>query len=324
MKWKASIIIPAYNAEKSIVRCMESVLQQTYHNFEVIVVDDGSTDNTGHLLDKIAAADDRVKVFHIQNGGVSVARNFALKQLSGHVVTFVDSDDIILPEYLEKMIDSLYKNDVDLAICRYEELNYENVLMEWPLPQAQCQLIHVETEYDFMAEYAHYMVWAAIFKADLLRDIAFDNDIFVAEDSLFFVKALKKCHQIAALNQPLYGYVIYPVSACHGEYDEKKFTEIVAWKRIVTLFSDKSSPTYNSVRTAFALRCFLAIRRSCVSKTRQKSSEKIILYEARKNWRFFMNSNFNSKIKVNYTVWCILPRYYYHCIKAKNPKKEIN
>ena len=317
MSLKASFIVPAYNAEASVARCINSIQNQSYNNFEIIVVDDGSLDRTGEILDEIALKDGRVKVYHEENRGVSAARNFALKKVTGDVVLFVDADDLLLKEYLEKMINILQQEDVDLAICNYMELNCNNVVETWNPLSSNSYVVNVEKQYDFMANYAHYMVWAAIYKVGILKDLAFDIDLYVAEDSLFFSRVLKRCQRIAVTDSKWYGYVIYPTSACHGEFNEKKYTEIIAWKRIVELFTDKSSVTYVSSREALALRCFLAIRKACMVNPRMFTMEEDMLKEARKNWKYFMKSGFGLKIKLNYTVWCVFPTFFCNHIKKK-------
>ena len=315
---KASFIIPVYNAENSIVRCINSILNQTYSNFEVIAVDDGSSDKTGDILDQIALRDTRIKVYHVENKGVSAARNFALKKVTGDVVLFIDADDLILKEYLEKMIEILQKKNTNVAICNYKEIDCNNIVETWESEYSESYVIDVEKEYDFMEDYAHYMVWAAIFKKEILKGLTFDTDLYVAEDSLFFAKVLKRCKKIAVVDNEWYGYVIYPVSACHGEFDEKKYTEIIAWKRIVNLFLEKNSVAYISSRTALALRCYLIIRKACIVQPRRLKMENSILVEARKNWEYFMKSRFSYKIKLNYTLWCIFPRLFCSHIERKS------
>ena len=113
-----SVIIPVYNVEKYLKRCMDSVLKQTYSNIEIIIVDDGSTDTSGSLCDEYWKKDSRITVFHKENGGLSSARNFGLERVSGNYVCFIDSDDFIHENYISFMYDKIIKNDADICYCK--------------------------------------------------------------------------------------------------------------------------------------------------------------------------------------------------------------
>ena len=116
-----SVIIPCYNVEKYIDRCMESVLNQTYRELEIILVDDGSTDRTGNICDRYSQIDARVKVIHKENRGLSSARNAGLDICQGDYIFFVDSDDWISHNMYEKMLSSLKSVNADIAVCGWVE-----------------------------------------------------------------------------------------------------------------------------------------------------------------------------------------------------------
>ncbi len=121
-----SIIIPAYNVEKYIKRCLDSVLNQTYYNFEVIIIDDGSIDNTHIICEEYANKDKRIKVFHQENAGLSSARNKGLDLFSGEYISFVDSDDYIHPMFLEALFDTLKESGSDISMCYHHKSFSEN------------------------------------------------------------------------------------------------------------------------------------------------------------------------------------------------------
>ena len=114
-----TVIIPVYNAEQYVERCLKSVCGQTYTNIEVVVVDDGSTDKSGDLCDQIAKKDPRVRVYHTKNGGPSAARNTALNHISGEYLTFVDADDYISEQFLEIMYQACVEEQAEISICEY-------------------------------------------------------------------------------------------------------------------------------------------------------------------------------------------------------------
>ena len=117
MQALVSVIIPVYNVEKFLDRCVRSVLAQTYNNLEIILVDDGSPDRSGEMCDSLAKEDSRIVVFHKQNGGVSDARNYGTTHAKGEYITFVDSDDYVAPNYVEYLMSLITKYDADTSCC---------------------------------------------------------------------------------------------------------------------------------------------------------------------------------------------------------------
>ena len=109
MNEKISVIVPVYNVEKYLEKCVKSILNQTYSNFEILLINDGSTDNSDIICDKIKNLDDRIKVFHRENSGVSATRNFGLENSTGNLITFIDSDDFIKEDMLEILYNNLVK-----------------------------------------------------------------------------------------------------------------------------------------------------------------------------------------------------------------------
>ena len=120
-----SVIVPVYNVEKYLRRCIDSIINQTYTNLEIILVDDGSPDNCGKICDEYADKDSRIKVIHQQNGGLSAARNAGLDIATGDYIGFVDSDDYIAPEMYEKLYEALVQSDADVSICNFQRVDEE-------------------------------------------------------------------------------------------------------------------------------------------------------------------------------------------------------
>ena len=112
-----SIIVPVYNVEKYLEKCVNSIVNQTYKNLEIILVDDGATDSSGKLCDKLAKIDNRIKVYHKENGGLSDARNYGVERATGDYIGFVDSDDYIDSEMYGKLYEAIKKENVDVAEC---------------------------------------------------------------------------------------------------------------------------------------------------------------------------------------------------------------
>lgn len=260
---KVSIIVPVYNDEKYLERCIDSIINQTYHNVEVIIVNDGSTDKSSMICHQYEKTDSRIKVFDIENGGVSNARNFALNKVQGDLCMFVDADDFIDHKMVEIMITAMDKYKVKLVTCM-DDFGY--------LGSPKEQIICVD-KYSFQSSYGHPISWGVLYDTNLIKGLNFATDLYVGEDSLFFAQALNRCNKILHLNIVLYHYVRYPESAMHGTYDMKKYTEIVAWKRIVNEFSNRPQEMKNNMYISYVRRCYWGVIRADKSFNKDKFNE---------------------------------------------------
>ena len=225
---KISVIIPVYNVEKYISKCLDSVLIQTHTDLEVICVNDGSTDNSGKILDEYAISDSRVKVFHKENGGVSSARNLALDNITGDYVGFVDSDDYIAPDMYSSLLSALEEKDADIAECSiaytYEDGSIKNgAIRSYYLTDSK------EILKAFFLKKMGIVIWNKLFKADSVKAIRFDENYKVGEDSLFLYQCLKNSKMIVGIDTVGYYYLQRASSVMHNVVDEKrlKLFEIV-------------------------------------------------------------------------------------------------
>lgn len=188
-----SIIVPVYNAEKHLRRCIDSILAQTFQDFELILVDDGSTDGSPKICDDYAKRDSRIKVFHKENGGVSAARNIGLEKANGHWIMFVDSDDTIPKDALERLYREGHAKDVDLVMAGYKKIDQEGTLSF----SNEKHLRVLSTKSDLLlqmfcpTEYPYWgYVWSKLFRREIVshNQIKFDEQIFFNEDRLFCVE----------------------------------------------------------------------------------------------------------------------------------------
>lgn len=205
-----SVVIPVYNVEKYFERCVDSVIGQTYKNLEIILVDDGSTDNSGKLCDGIADSDHRIKVIHKENGGLSSARNAGLKNVSGDYITFIDSDDWIEPDTYAYMVDIINRYHVEIADieCQYAYSEQD------PVKQTE-ESIEIYKEKDVLWNYfdrglrqqnsAPYSVWRKMYKKELVSHQIFPEGKN-SEDLLFNYEVLKKANSIAISHLVKYHY----------------------------------------------------------------------------------------------------------------------
>lgn len=216
---KVSVIIPVYRAEKFIHECIESVLNQTHTDLELILVDDGSPDNSGAICDEYALKDNRIKVFHQPNGGVCAARNRGLDMATGDYILFLDSDDYMPKDALETLYNDATQNDADIAIgrmfCNTESAEIDNNLQVWTGTEA---LIKASEDHP-----ALYGCCTKLFKRELVEDIRFVEGRKVHEDGYFLFLTLIKLPTITVRNKCTYIYRDNPNSASHEAFSEKYF-----------------------------------------------------------------------------------------------------
>lgn len=216
-KPKISVIVPVYNAEKWLRRCVDSILAQTYTDFELLLVDDGSTDISGAICDEYATLDPRVRPFHKPNGGVSSARNLSIENAKGEWITFVDSDDLLYPDSLMTLMEA---NSSDLVVG----LLYHRAENKFNLRHV-AKSKHSEFVFDLknskktnFFEFEQELVRVNIFNplAKLFRtniilseNIKFNEQLFFGEDSDFVIRYITKCQQVCIINTEIYEYVEY-------------------------------------------------------------------------------------------------------------------
>ena len=200
-----SIILPVYNVEQYLDECIQSLLEQSHKNIEIIFVDDGSTDNSSKILDDYKRKDSRIKVYHKQNGGVSSAKNVGLKHATGEYITFVDPDDYVSPDYVEYLLHLIKNNDADIAYTRYFFDNYNNKQVK----EEDINIIDYDMAlYEILTYQISVAVWNKIYKKDLLlnNNIRFYEDVFMGEGFNFNILAFKNSNKIAVSNRKIYFY----------------------------------------------------------------------------------------------------------------------
>ena len=207
-----SIIVPVYKAEKFLHRCVDSILSQTYRNLEIILIDDGSPDRSGEICDEYAVQDNRIRVIHKENGGVSSARNVALDVCTGEYIAFVDSDDYIFPEMYEKMLSTLWEHDVDICICQwqYEYSDGHRVsAMTRVNPGIFGSMTSLEfARFLFMGSYENGVVvspWNKLYKRDVFRTTRFEGKY--QEDDALHTKLLSHKFPVYVMREQYYVYV---------------------------------------------------------------------------------------------------------------------
>ena len=249
-----SIIVPVYNAEKYINKCVDSILCQTFKNFELILIDDGSTDHSGIICDRYAELDDKICVIHKENGGVSTARNIGLEHINGKYVAFCDSDDYWKEDWLEQLYDSMQKNDADCVSGCFIEVDECGKLLktvsykcnEYVLQTEQSIIDFLTTEQ--LTGKIGWEICTRLFITDIIQmqHIRFcENCENFAEDLCFVLEYSLFCHRICSVDIYGYCYVQREGSMMHKNAENIKLNAMNEvsrqfGKRFFNVFTDKS------------------------------------------------------------------------------------
>lgn len=243
-----SVIIPSYNNEKSINECIESLLRQNYENFEIIIIDDGSTDETYNIETKISEKNNKIQVFQIQHSGVSKARNYGLQKVIGKYIMFCDADDSVCNDWISKMVE----NNCDYSLCSYN--NHRICKESWVKKFEDC-ISWILDNYLYTCR----SVCTKCFRADIIKknNIHFDEELYCYEDGLFvleYMLCLNKDARVKYVNENLYNYNVTEKGA-HIKLNEqqenlhyKKMKQCInksnTNKELKKLFNDYAANSY--------------------------------------------------------------------------------
>lgn len=222
-----SIVIPIYNAENYLHRCLDSIINNTYKELEIICVNDGSTDGSENIIAKYMADDERIKYVSKQNGGISSARNSGMKQATGDYLTFVDSDDWIHPRYFEMMVEAMNRNNSDLAMCGFMDTSdYSENMPMYSHEEISAETYHISMDTLFKDnKFRTYKVYVCgcLFRRNEMT-YQFPENIKVIEDNIFNMLTLPKYKDVSIVNLPIYYYYQNPNSIMHTYTLEDAFS----------------------------------------------------------------------------------------------------
>lgn len=240
-----SIIVPVYNVEQYLEKCVDSIINQTYKNLEIILVDDGATDSSGKLCDELAKIDNRIKVYHKENGGLSDARNYGVEKSTGEYIGFVDSDDHIDAEMYEKLYEAIKKENVDVVECNlkiiypdreelFTEQNYYNVC----------------TKQEYLEEYLKIekifgSACVRLIKSDVVKKLKFPVGKLY-EDTYYAYDLIEKVDSYVIMNNPYYNYLMRGNSITNTKFNPRIFDLI----EIVEKFHKTTYENYPGLKEA--------------------------------------------------------------------------
>lgn len=301
-----SVIVPVFNVEEILLRSsINSILNQSYKNLEILLVDDGSSNNCGAICDEYSIFDNRVVVFHTKNEGVSSARNLGLTCSKGKYVAFVDSDDTLQEKMLEELYMTIKRSNADCAMCscKYVRNVYDNSLKNLNkkeniyhtkfLNQTQTlnTLFYMKRPYKNLEITA---VWGKLYKKELLANIRFDSTISIGEDFLFNFHYIKQVKSVACLNMKGYNYLIRSDSSMRNGFKRKKLNTISA---LTTLIKDIDNILYKKGVIARAVNIAIVIL-FMIPIDVKYSKERSIIINFIKNYRLEVLKNPKARNKV--------------------------
>lgn len=304
-----SVIVPIYNVEKYLQRCVESIIAQTYKTIDILLIDDGSTDESGRICDKFSLLDQRIRVFHKKNGGVSSARNLGIENASGEYICFVDSDDWLDIDYFEKAVPVLRKEHPILLMNNYvKDDGKENVVCKF---QPSSFLRYTATDAFFEMVNNFHFGWepvASFYEATACKKVRFDSNIVFGEDLLFrfqftqvnegcyIYQYLPKYHYFNRMDSAVNSYAVYK------QADDLKVLEHIMsetdqkTKRLLFCKEYATRLVHDYALSSQSIDC----RNVAVAKELQKKIKQNI-------WSFYKENTLSLFMKLKLTM-CLLPQ----------------
>lgn len=227
-----SIILPIYNVEPYLARCLKSLQAQTVSDFEAILVDDGSPDGSGAIIDAFAKEDARFIPVHQANGGVGKARNEGLRRAAGRFIAFVDPDDYVGPDYLKHMLDAQAAHDADMVIARYVSLSERTMRQVWCVPKTKEVFIRREDFGAALPELYNFnrigALYAKLYKREIIEGIAYREKIKMRGDVIFVTEILERTGSIEVIDASDYFYIRYNTRCITKQVDPNLFDTHIA------------------------------------------------------------------------------------------------
>lgn len=239
---KISIIIPVYNSQAYLKKCLDSIVNQTYPNLEIIIINDGSTDNSGEIIDDYAKSDKRIKAFHKSNGGIGSAYNLALKHVTGDYLTFVDSDDWAELNLYEELVSILFDVYADVVSCGKKYVDSKGEFIKYNL-RADSVLKSNDEILMFHFETMKHPGLGRLWKRELFQNVTiFEQNIGI--DEMLTPQLLAKCNRAVYTSKVLYNVFLRENSVSRITYNDKKINETIKVYQFLSEFASKQIPTF--------------------------------------------------------------------------------
>lgn len=292
-----SIVLPVYNGEKYIQECVDSIVNQTYENWELIIINDGSTDKTDIICKDIAQKENRIKYYRINNGGVSNARNYALSKAIGEFIFFIDADDYIKKDCLDILIKEQKKINADITVCGYYVLLEDSGETKKNDKVTEYEVLQGKDIVDsfLLTDKFGWEIWGKLIKRDLLQGITFLTNRKIAEDAVFLYTILLKCEIVVLLPVHEYFYRINQQSVMAQKLSDKNFDTILS---VNDIFQSAKNNGYESAKF-FKIKYYIWFLRQYIKKSTKQDK---VRYKNRiAEIKAEIKTNNNSEIKKGLT-----------------------
>ena len=233
-----SVIVPVYKVEGFLKQCVDSLINQTYHNIEIILVDDGSPDNCPELCDEYAKKDNRIRVIHRENGGLSAARNSGINIANGEYICFVDSDDWIDLDMIELLYNAISANNADYAVCGMKD-EFDYKVSQKRTGEILCKTAdkNKALELILLDECFYGYAWNKLYRRAKFEDLHFDEKLLSCEDLDFTVKYAEKCESVVYTAEKMYHYRHHGLSMTGDmNYSVRKLSVLDAYEKITPIY----------------------------------------------------------------------------------------
>ena len=314
-----TLIIPAYNAGERLSECLNSVLRQSFSDWELIIADDGSTDGTGETADGFASKDKRIRVIHKENRGVSAARNACIEAGRGRYLSFIDSDDRLEEGYLEELYKHAVESEADIIQCSFF---FEEGGKKIPDPNPVEGVFRGSQE--ILNAYfkgsqgdIRLSCWSKLFRRAAFADVRFDTKLRVYEDALYVYECCKKAKTVCCFNTPLYNYVQHESSAVHSRLAE-------IYPDFFAMYKTQKSDVRDNARFRKRISAREAETALWLMRVLSRDGNKQELWNLRKIvTKIFFDVTFSSApflIKLKTAGVTVMPHVYFALIARRNRK----
>lgn len=314
-----SVIIPAYNIEQWIGRCLDSLINQSYSNIQIIVVNDGSTDSTGAVIEFYQNKDSRINVIHQRNQGVSAARNTGLRDVKGAYICFVDGDDWVARDYIENLYSCFAKSETQLAICGFVEEDENGKQIHLRNNHAQTKKTEEILEQLFFTEEIGRSLWNKMFVRETIEvnNLRFSSQYQVGEDMLFLIKYLLCIKNVQIAEGIGYHYLWRAGSAMNKRqwderYDRSRRSWLEALTEVERLLKNQSPRCKKNLQTYRQLVQYRILCESVSLSGNDQNKiklERTLLKKVRRHGLAMLYSNqLPPKTKIGVLLCCVSPR----------------
>ena len=272
---KISVIVPIYNSEKSLPRCLKSIMSQSFKNLEIILVNDGSQDASLEICEKFRQKDNRIIIINKKNSGVSAARNSGLKIATGEFIQFVDADDFINFNMIECMFKNINENNADIVICGYNKISSNKVIKKSPNNFNTDSLIGFRDCFINLYKNAFLNApWNKLYCRKKIKTF-FDESLSIGEDLLFNLSYISNCDKISVINQNLYNYDVSLQNSLACKYYEKLFYNKLYLNKEVQKFLKKNFnlSDFSKINEVFAKEIYYYLKKIVFLSKEQKKEK---------------------------------------------------